>query len=208
MTSANRTARPPGATQGNPGTCPPDLAQALTAGADAAKQQMETVLKEGNLTPVINGWMLTFHGYEAAYLVANPIGRYSIGDRTPGLRRDALTIVIQHCQPADPATGCPPQPRRSGRSCACTSQSLPYWTACIRSRSSPSWRPRPAADSRPESAGAAGPSAISGQVRLSRITARCSSASGARAACPSRWLPGWLPGWLRIPVHPIVAVSG
>jgi hypothetical protein len=33
------------------------------------------------------------------YLVANPIGRYSIGDRTPGLRRDAdgsLTIVIQH----------------------------------------------------------------------------------------------------------------
>jgi hypothetical protein len=37
------------------------------------------------------------------YLVANPIGRYSIGDRTPGLRRDAdgsLTIVIQHDQPA------------------------------------------------------------------------------------------------------------
>jgi hypothetical protein len=38
------------------------------------------------------------------YLVANPIGRYSIGDRTPGLRRDAdgsLTIVIQHDPPAD-----------------------------------------------------------------------------------------------------------
>ena len=38
------------------------------------------------------------------YLVANPINRYSIGDRTPGLRRDpegSLTIVIQHDQPAD-----------------------------------------------------------------------------------------------------------
>ncbi len=44
--------------------CPPDLARALTAGADAAKQRMETILKEGNLTPVINGWMLTFHMFD------------------------------------------------------------------------------------------------------------------------------------------------
>ena len=36
--------------------CPPDLARALTAGADAAKQQMETALKDGDLAPVINGW--------------------------------------------------------------------------------------------------------------------------------------------------------
>jgi hypothetical protein len=36
--------------------CPPDLAQALTAGTDTARQQMETLLKAGNLTPVINGW--------------------------------------------------------------------------------------------------------------------------------------------------------
>jgi hypothetical protein len=44
------------------------------------------------------------------YLVANPIGRYSIGDRTPGLRRDAdgsLTIVIQHDQPADTSNWLP-----------------------------------------------------------------------------------------------------
>ena len=176
--------------------CPPELAQALTAGADAARQQMETLLKGGNLTPVTNGWMISFHifdynldhlgpgtldnpewkmadrkasylaralaargglwgnhGYEAAYpmtytdadgdqldghnrytitfeeeppvgafwsitmydlpdfyLVANPIGRYSIGDRTPGLRRDAdgsLTIVIQHEQPADTSNWLP-----------------------------------------------------------------------------------------------------
>jgi hypothetical protein len=52
------------------------------------------------------------------YLVANPIGRYSIGDRTPGLRRDedgSLTIVIQHEQPAEtsnwlPAPAAPSRP--------------------------------------------------------------------------------------------------
>jgi hypothetical protein len=169
---------------------PADLAKALTAGADAARQKMEEALTEGGLAPVVNGWTLTFHmfdynldhlgpgtiddpawkiadrnvsylaralaargglwgnhGYEAAYpmtytdadgrqldghnqytltfaqdppvdgfwsitmydlpdfyLVANPIGRYSIGDRTPGLRRDgdgSITITIQHEPPAD-----------------------------------------------------------------------------------------------------------
>ena len=176
--------------------CPPDLDGAITAGAGAAKQQMETALEAGGLAPVVNGWTLTFHmfdynldhlgpgtiddpawkisgrrdsylaralaargglwgnhGYEAAYpmtyadadgdrldgrnrytltfgqeppvdafwsitmydlpdfyLVANPIGRYSIGDRTPGLRRDrdgSLTIVIQHDQPADTSNWLP-----------------------------------------------------------------------------------------------------
>jgi hypothetical protein len=176
--------------------CPPELARALIAGADAAKQKMETALKAGGLAPVVNGWTLTFHmfdynldhlgpgtiddpvwkvpdrhrsylarvlaargglwgnhGYEAAYpmtyvdadgdrldgrhrytltfdqdppvqafwsitmydlpdfyLVANPIDRYSIGDRTPGLHRDgdgSLTIVIQHERPADPSNWLP-----------------------------------------------------------------------------------------------------
>ena len=44
--------------------CPPDLARALTAGADAARQQMETLLKAGNLTPAINGWMIPFHMFD------------------------------------------------------------------------------------------------------------------------------------------------
>jgi hypothetical protein len=176
--------------------CPPALASALMAGADAAKQQMETTLKAGEVAPVVNGWTLTFHmfdynldhlgpgtidnpawkiadrgtsylaralatraglwsnhGYEAAYpmtytdtggnqldghnrytirfdqdppvdafwsitmydltdfyLVDNPIDRYSIGDRTPGMRRDpdgSLTIVIQHEQPADTSNWLP-----------------------------------------------------------------------------------------------------
>ena len=176
--------------------CPPGLARALTAGADAAKQKMEAALTTGGLAPVVNGWALTFHmfdynldhlgpgtmddpawrigdrgtsylvralaaraglwgnhGYEAAYpmtytdadgdqldghqryvlrldedppvdafwsltmydlpdfyLVANPIGRYSIGDRAAGLRRDpdgSLTIVIQHDEPADTSNWLP-----------------------------------------------------------------------------------------------------
>jgi len=44
------------------------------------------------------------------YLVANPIDRYSIGDRTPGLRRDgdgSVTIVIQHEPPVDPSNWLP-----------------------------------------------------------------------------------------------------
>jgi hypothetical protein len=38
------------------------------------------------------------------FLVANPIDRYSIGDRTPGLRHDddgALTLVLQRDDPGD-----------------------------------------------------------------------------------------------------------
>ena len=34
-------------------------------------------------------WSITMYDLRDFYLVANPIGRYSIGDRTPGLRRDA-----------------------------------------------------------------------------------------------------------------------
>ncbi len=44
--------------------CPPELAQALKAGADAAKQQMEAALTAGSLAPVVNGWTLTFHMFD------------------------------------------------------------------------------------------------------------------------------------------------
>lgn len=50
------------------------------------------------------------HDLPDFYLVANPIDRYSIGDRTPGLRRDSdgsLTILIQHEQPADTSNWLP-----------------------------------------------------------------------------------------------------
>ena len=60
--------------------------------------------------PVDAFWSITMYGLPDFYLVANPIDRYSIGDRTPGLRRGAdgsLTIVIQHQPPPDTSNWLP-----------------------------------------------------------------------------------------------------
>lgn len=49
-------------------------------------------------------WSLTMYDTPHYYLVANPIDRYSIGDRTPGLRYDedgAVTIYLQTDPPGD-----------------------------------------------------------------------------------------------------------
>jgi len=54
------------------------------------------------LPPVEAFWSLTMYDMPNYYLVANPIDRYSIGDRTPGNRYDddgSLTVVIQHDPP-------------------------------------------------------------------------------------------------------------
>jgi hypothetical protein len=54
--------------------------------------------------PVKAFWSLTMYSMPDFYLVDNPIARYSIGDRTPGLVYDAdggLTITISHQRPAD-----------------------------------------------------------------------------------------------------------
>lgn len=55
--------------------------------------------------PVDAFWSLTMYDTPDYYLVDNPINRYSIGDRTPGLRHSSdgsLTIVLQRDQPTDP----------------------------------------------------------------------------------------------------------
>ena len=60
----------------------------------------------GALPPVHAFWSLTMYSTDTCMLVANPIGRYAIGDRTPGLRPDpdgGLTIHIGHALPVDPA---------------------------------------------------------------------------------------------------------
>jgi hypothetical protein len=72
------------------------------------------------------------HDLPDFYLVANPIDRYSIGDRTPGLRRDSdgsLTILIQHEQPADTSNWLPAPAAPFRPSCASTSPSSPSSTA-------------------------------------------------------------------------------
>jgi hypothetical protein len=60
----------------------------------------------GRLPPARAFWSVTMYG-EDRFLVENAIGRYSIGDRTPGLRRGcdgSLTILIQHRRPAGAAS--------------------------------------------------------------------------------------------------------
>ncbi len=52
--------------------------------------------------PVAAFWSLTMYDRPDYYLVANPISRYSIGDRTPGLRVSddgSVTIYMQHDSP-------------------------------------------------------------------------------------------------------------
>ena len=51
-------------------------------------------------------WSVTMYATPEFYLVENPIDRYSIGDRTPGLHKapdGSLTIVMQRDEPSDPA---------------------------------------------------------------------------------------------------------
>jgi len=60
--------------------------------------------------PVDAFWSITMYDVPEFHLVANPIGRYSIGDRTPGLRHGddgSLTIEIQHERPADSSNWLP-----------------------------------------------------------------------------------------------------
>ena len=54
--------------------------------------------------PVGAFWSVTMYDTPEFFLVKNPIGRYSIGDRTPGLRQadGSLTIFMQTDQPDSP----------------------------------------------------------------------------------------------------------
>ena len=52
--------------------------------------------------PVKAFWSYTMYDTPRFYLVANPINRYSIGDRTPGLQvgdDGSVTIYLQHHSP-------------------------------------------------------------------------------------------------------------
>lgn len=68
--------------------------------------------------PVDAFWSLTMYDAHEFYLVDNPIRRYSIGDRTPGLKYGddgSLTIYIQKESPgADKETNWLPSPQSGG----------------------------------------------------------------------------------------------
>jgi hypothetical protein len=55
--------------------------------------------------PVNAFWSLTLYSAKTGFLTANPINRYSVGDRTPGIvygENGKLSIFIQHEMPTDP----------------------------------------------------------------------------------------------------------
>jgi len=70
--------------------------------------------------PVRAFWSVTMYDTPDFFLVENPIDRYSIGDRTPGLRYaddGSLTIVMQRDEPSEPerAANWLPTPARTFR---------------------------------------------------------------------------------------------
>lgn len=82
----------------------------------------------GALPPVNAFWSLTMYDANTCMLVDNRIGRFAIGDRTPGLRPDAdggLTIHIGHAAPADPAAATNWLPAPAGRYYLCLRAYMP-----------------------------------------------------------------------------------
>jgi hypothetical protein len=78
--------------------CPVDInGEPLTGGA-------RYTLHFDEVPPVEAFWSITMYDTPNYYLVENPIDRYSIGDRTPGLQYNAdgsLDICVQADDPGD-----------------------------------------------------------------------------------------------------------
>ncbi len=63
----------------------------------------------GGEPPVSGFWSLSLYGRDL-FFVENELGRHSVGDRTPGLRRDtdgSLAITIGHDRPDDTSNWLP-----------------------------------------------------------------------------------------------------
>lgn len=82
----------------------------------------------GALPPAQAFWSLTLYDTRDCMLVPNPLNRFAIGDRTPGLQRDAdggLTLVLQHEQPSAPKSCANWLPAPEGRFYLCLRAYLP-----------------------------------------------------------------------------------
>ena len=83
----------------------------------------------GQLPPVKAFWSITMYDAGDGMLVENPIARFSIGDRTPGLQADqdgGLTLCLQHRAPDDPAERANWLPSPSGGFTVCLRAYLPH----------------------------------------------------------------------------------
>ncbi len=70
---------------------------------NASKASYRITFPPGQHPPVDAFWSLTMYGLDAN-LVSNSINRFSVGDRTPGLKNNpdgSLTLYVQHEPPAD-----------------------------------------------------------------------------------------------------------
>ncbi len=82
------------------------------------------------LPPAKFFWSVTLYALPDRFLYANDLKRYSIGDRTPGLKYDAdggLTLYIGHASPGRRrrATGCRHRPAPTARSGVFTARVAP-----------------------------------------------------------------------------------
>ncbi|MCZ4315746.1 DUF1254 domain-containing protein [Comamonadaceae bacterium G21597-S1] len=80
--------------------CETDVAGQLLSG----RHRYTIRFAPGQTPPVDAFWSITLYRASDCFLVPNPIERYSIGDRTPGLVFDTdggLTITIAHAAPLD-----------------------------------------------------------------------------------------------------------
>jgi hypothetical protein len=69
---------------------------------DGSKHKYTFTFPKGQLPPVRFFWSLTMYDLNTRLLVANPIDRYSIGDRTEGIKHNpdgGLTIYVQKDSP-------------------------------------------------------------------------------------------------------------
>jgi hypothetical protein len=69
---------------------------------DGSKNKYTYTFPKGQFPPVKFFWSLTMYDLKTRLLVANPINRYSIGDRTKGLKygKDgSLILYVQHASP-------------------------------------------------------------------------------------------------------------
>ncbi|MCI0157354.1 DUF1254 domain-containing protein [Leifsonia shinshuensis] len=101
---AHRAAAALGGLWGNHGYEAAYFPTYVDADGEALTGEHEYRLRLHPTPPVGAFWSVTMYDLPQYYLVDNPIGRYSLGDRTPGIVYDAdggLTITMSAARPAD-----------------------------------------------------------------------------------------------------------